>query len=347
MLTKRSFLGLVIVVSVLPWSNARAQCSNCSSGSWVRIQFLQGTSTVLDYCLCDPNWNDDWTISPLDAETFDSVRVTTSSASTDLPRITLSVGPTYPIGDVNFSLGPVFDASGSLTTKVGNNWGGLMTNRGDRLRIHFYGGINGALKGDVSVDTLVRLDVTKEIAGNVRAENGTDFYTHITGRNLLEGKFITVMHSSVREVSLVGDANPATTSPYALRPGAGIEIMNGDLGNLLTGGAVGPNGYVAPGGINGRVEVRDGHIKSITVTNGTIDSPLYYKQGFWYYPIRAKTGIDSIIADSFGEAFITPTPTASRPPSVRWATSKPARATAPPRSTRSPWANRPIPSPSP
>lgn len=123
-----------------------------------------------------------------------SVKITSAAGTQDLPRLQFAAAQ-YPSATVvQVALGGVFREDNAAPSTPVNADDGMfgMTKTGsspyvERLDLHLYGGVTGAVKGDISVGRLYRFDASKEILANIESAANPANNMTIQARSLAGG----------------------------------------------------------------------------------------------------------------------------------------------------------------
>lgn len=191
--------------------------------------------------------------------------INTGLPSDDIGRLIFLGGPAS--NPVDISLGADFGPSSVPAAPVGRSWRGI--DASDLFHSRFYGGIAGDLTGSIIVDELVRFNCGGAITAPVASPSSASGCA-IVAREVRSGVVLSIPTGNVTELRTTGGPMAGT-----------LNIANGSLGACIVAGD-----------LIGKINVPFGSIGSIAVS-GAIDTHVPPGE---LWPIRARNGIDSIVA---------------------------------------------------
>ncbi len=158
------------------------------------------------------------------------------AATTNIPRIVLSNGPTSTANPIKVSLGGSFVSSDTPPAALaGLNWGGL--SRGSvQAPVYLYGGITGNLTGGIDVSEVYYFEIdgainaSFTINGIVANDNLATVYAGSIGSS---GEIRNTCSGKLKNVQIAGDVE------------GGIFNVYGDIGDVLSAAISSPTSRLA------------------------------------------------------------------------------------------------------
>ncbi len=267
--------GVLCVVASLAIvaSSAHARQADCSTVSFprTRIQVVNRLGGLCDGSVVNHCYSGTTPVTLGLATCARQVFIVTETplgVAIDMPRITLTGGPAAGDPPVEISLGFTFNQDDLPPIRVGQGWGGLDASA--LANAWLYGAIRGNLTGSISVTELHRFDADGTVLAPVLADRSGSAVCAVDAGSISSGGIVRVLDGSITRVRTTGNLSGR------------VEATNGNIALIDVGG-----------NLSGPIYAEQGGIGTISVV-GDVTSPDIGGS----YPIRAKNGIDRLIARS-------------------------------------------------